>query len=239
MSRRIASLGLAFGVAILTSITAAQVVSAGVESQSAPFAEQTIDRSYLCTNGVRAGGLRDAWVSAKTAYLGEGSWTWLGRVSIGNRGKTPTKVGPDQTGRFATAYTHWGFSISAGEGTSSHPLEQPGLAIWSRWARACKVLPTARRVALSARGLNGGAVDYYGDDYNCPAPRKVFVRVRAVLSAATSFRLDRRSGYLEAVAPVQEGVIAVRRQSGKPFAYVSVNQSGKARIFTAPACVAD
>jgi hypothetical protein len=232
-------LGLGFLVALVLTLATVGGTTAGVESQSAPAASQTIDRAYLCTNGVRAGGLRETWVSGRTAYLGEGTSTWLGRVTIGNRGKAPTRVGPDPRGRFTSAYTHWGFGIGAGEGTPSNSLDRPGLAIWSRWARACKILASKRRVPLSARGLSGGAVDYYVDGYSCPAPRKVFVRVRAVLSEATSFRLDRRSGYLEAIAPVQEGVIAVRMQSGKPFAYVSVNQSGKARIFTADRCVAD
>ena len=237
--RRIGSLGLAVGLSILMAVTAARAVSVSVGLQSAPAASQTIDRAYLCTNAVRAGGLRDLNVYAKTAYVGPGPENWLGRISIGNRGKAPTKIGPDQRGRFATAYGHWAFGVGAGTAEPTNPFDDAGLDVWARWARACNVVASTRRVPLSPRGLSGGAADYFGDNYTCPAPRKVFVRVRAVLSTPTSFRRDRRTGFLEATAPVQEGVVAVRTQSGKPFAFVSVNQSGKARIFTAPTCVAD
>jgi hypothetical protein len=120
--------------------------------------------------------------------------------------------------------------------------KQPGayeheFSIWSKWARACKPAPN-RLVPLSARGLSGGAASYFGDRYACPAPRRAYIRVRAIFRTPMSLRLDRRL-MLKTDVPVRQASFVVRTESGKPFAYASVNEAGKARLFTSPACVAE
>ena len=66
--------------------------------------------------------------------------------------------------------------------------------------------------------------------------------VRGVFRGTTSLRPDRAQGVLKvlrATGDLSEASFAVRTQSGKPVAFGTVNATGKARLFTAPGCVAD
>jgi hypothetical protein len=228
-------LALVSGVTAALVLTAIGVTAAGGGSPAAPAAARTFDRAYLCTNE-RFRGSRQIDLFARTGYFGPGPERWLGRFTIGSQGRTPTRIGPDKDGRFWPSYIHWTFAVGAGMGTPTNPLDHAGLDIWANWARACKVAPKGR-VQLSARGLSGGAVDYFGDRYKCPAPRRVYVCVRTVFGTAAPFRRDRRTGFLEAEASVHDGRLVMGTEAGKPFVYASVNSSGQARLFTAPSCV--
>jgi hypothetical protein len=241
-----------FAVVLTLSLTFATVggtTSAGVELQSSAGASRVIDRAYLCTNAVRAGGLREISVWGRTGFQDSGSWKWLAEASIGNNGRTPTLVGPDARGRRVTVYTHWHFGSSAGAGPlADDPTHERFFWIWSKWARACKSSPK-RLVPLSGRGLSGGEAGQSGDDYTCPAPRRVLVRARGVFSSPTyhgrpapdpppvGLRLDRRTLMLDTDVPLQQVSYAVRTQAGKPLAFVSANDSGKARLFAADSCI--
>jgi hypothetical protein len=227
----------ATGVLIVASLATLGGPSIGSASPLVPAAARTFDRAYLCTIE-HFRGSRQIDLFARSGYFGPGPERWLGRFTIGSQGRTPTRIGPDKEGRFWPSYIHWTFVVGAGMGTPTNPLDHAGLDIWANWARACKVAPK-RRVQLSARGLSGGAVDYFGDTYKCPAPRRVYVRVRAVFGTAAPFQRNRRTGFLEAAASVHDGRLVIRTQAGKPFAYASVDESGRARLLTAPSCVAD
>ncbi len=66
--------------------------------------------------------------------------------------------------------------------------------------------------------------------------------VRGVFRGTTSLRPDRAQGVLKvlrATGDLSEAAFAVRTQSRKPVAFGTVTASGKARLFTAPSCVAD
>jgi hypothetical protein len=73
-------------------------------------------------------------------------------------------------------------------------------------------------------------VDYFGDNYACPAPRQAHVRVRAIFQTPMSLRLGRRTMMLKTDVPVQQASFVIHTESGKPFAYASVNESGQARV---------
>lgn len=232
-------LGLGYTLAFVSAVAAAAAPGGGVRSQAMPAASRIIDRAFLCTNAVSERAVREINLGATTGFQDSGGWKWLAEASIGNTGRTPTKLGPNERGLRHTVHTHWGFNLTAGSGPPARDaapyLVERRFGIWSKWERACEPA-SKRRVPLSARGLSGGAADYFGDDFDCPAPRLVFVRLRGVFRTPASLRLDRESLNLTTDAPVLGASFAVRTESGKPLAFASVNDSGKARIFTARSC---
>jgi hypothetical protein len=233
------ALGLSAGLGVLVSLAALGGAGAGLVS---PAASHIFDRTYLCTNAPDKWRMRVIVAGAKAGFQDAGSWKWLTTAGITNTGTTPTKLGPNEFGFRGTAYTHWSFALAAGPGPAQRdpdsPREEPGLRIWSKWARACDYRPK-RRIPLTVRSLDGGDADYFGDRLECRrAPRKVLVRVRAVFARTpTPLRLEHVSGYLEATGPLAEAAFAVRTETGKPLAFARVSASGKARMFTAPSCV--
>jgi hypothetical protein len=236
---------LALGLSAVVGAFIAFAVLGGQDAggtPASPSASHIFDRTYLCTNARDKWRMRVIIAGAKAGFQDAGSWKWLTTAGITNTGATPTKLGPNEFGFRGTAYTHWSFALAAGPGPAQRdpdsPREEPGVRIWSTWAKACDHRPK-RRIPLTIRSLDGGAADYFGDRLECRrAPRKVFVRVRAVfVRTPTPLRLEHVSGYLQATGPLAEAVFAVRTESGKPLAFARVSASGKARMFTAPSCV--
>jgi hypothetical protein len=94
--------------------------------------------------------------------------------------------------------------------------------------------PTTSPVLLSAAGLRGGGAASLGSELKCDVQRRVLVRIRAVLASRASLH----GREFESVhVPVVEAKLAVRTVGGKPLAYATVSQSGKAKLFTAKGCV--
>ncbi|MBA2461018.1 MAG: hypothetical protein H0V45_04505 [Actinobacteria bacterium] len=93
---------------------------------------------------------------------------------------------------------------------------------------------SSRRVPLSPRGLSGGVASQLSDEYECPAPRRVYLRIRGVFRSPASLRLDRRFLYHNTEVPLKEAAIAVKSESGKPLAFVAVSESGKAAHLYGP-----
>jgi hypothetical protein len=117
------------------------------------------------------------------------------------------------------------------------PTEFQGLAVFDTTlliGEACR--PATARVPLSARGLDGGAADPFGDVYKCSVSRTVLVHVRAVFRSSAFLRRDPRSGARITRTPVRTASLAVRTQSGRPVVFATVLESGKARLFTSGAC---
>jgi hypothetical protein len=102
--------------------------------------------------------------------------------------------------------------------------------------------PRCRRssanVALTARGLSGGAASVFGGEFGCSVPRRVVIRVRAVFSAPMTLRLGSPYGFplLFARGKVAQGFVGIRTPSGKAVAFMSVFSSGNARLFTSGRC---
>jgi hypothetical protein len=212
----------------------------GKSSVLLPSASRVIDRAFLCTNAREAAGLRRMRLTVQRGYRDDGEWKLLASASITNDGAERTTV-RDPSGRRLTVNTHWGLSFSAGSGPLGRDPAAPPVkryfSIWSRWATACRAAAPAR-VALSPRGLSGGAADY-GDAFDCPGPRRVLVRVRGTFTAPTALKLDRATRWLTTNTSLQGASFVVRSESGRPLVFATVGHTGAARVFTAPSCIPD
>jgi hypothetical protein len=196
---------------------------AGPDSEAA----FVLDRTYSCAIALHGGiyqlesrahpGARSGGAWAKLAYAGlragvfsGGTGNLLAWVSAGQPAKTTTV---DQE--------FWTFDVRT-YGTI-------GIS-----GRACN--PSRASVPLVAKGLRGGAAEPIGDELKCDVPRRVLVRLRAVLPSRAS--LHGRE-FESTHVPVLEAKLAVRTLSGKPLAYATVSRTGKATLFTAKGCVAE
>jgi hypothetical protein len=104
------------------------------------------------------------------------------------------------------------------------------------WFRDGFCKSSSARVRLSTKGLSGGAADPYGGGYRCMTRKRVLVRIQGVFRSPTTLRRN-RFRQLWTREHVERGALAVTTMTGKPLAYMSVSESLKARIFTAPSCV--
>jgi hypothetical protein len=101
--------------------------------------------------------------------------------------------------------------------------------------KACRA--TSTRVPMTGKGLDGGPAGQLGVEYDCAAPRLVLIRLRATLAARAPVYRER--DFLKTKATLQSAQLAIRTRVGKALAFAAVFQSGKARLFVAPSCVAD
>ena len=211
----------------MTRFVASLAVVIALVSESAQARPEAfvLDRTYSCAitlhggiyqlenrahPGVRAGG---AW--SKLAYAGlragvfsGGTGNLLAWISAGKPTKTTTV---DQE--------FWTFDVRT--------FGTVGIS-----GRNCN--PAQAAVPLSAGALRGGAAAPLGSELKCDVPRRVLVRVRAVLASRASLH----GREFESVhVPVREAKLAVRTVSGKPLTYATVSQTGKATLFTAKGCV--
>ena len=97
--------------------------------------------------------------------------------------------------------------------------------------------PVKAKVSFSKAGLSGSSASPFGEKLDCPAPRRVLVRVRALATSKTELR--RRGAFLSTNAPFKSGRLAVRTERGKPIVYAEVLESGASRLYTAKGCVYD
>jgi hypothetical protein len=128
-----------------------------------------------------------------------------------------------------------------------------GLTVQSPVARLAAVFPslvelsprhcsrTRATVRLSAAELKRRATGPLALKFDCAAPRRVLVRVRAMFHVPTTFESGRPWGYpaLTAEGEVREAALAIRTRAGRPLAFATVSESGNVRLFTARACTKD
>ena len=101
--------------------------------------------------------------------------------------------------------------------------------------RNCRT--SSARIPLTRTGLQGGSPGQLGSTFDCVAPRRILIRVRAVFP--TSPRLRGVGGFLKTTQPVSEASFAVRSEGGMPLAYAEAFQSGRARLYTGSGCDED
>jgi hypothetical protein len=106
------------------------------------------------------------------------------------------------------------------------------ISVWGTLATRNRCRVSGTPLPLSRRGLRGGAVDWFGQTFDCAASRQVTVRVRATLSVPAS--LSSRQGNFGTTTPLTEARVVVATSTGKRLAYAEVLSSGKARLFTNP-----
>lgn len=201
---------------------------------SAPTTSRILDRSFICVHGplgdleeieARAGaGIRETrskWKQLPFAVVAAGRST----------------ISTSQWGPLTYSFA-W---VTAGEPSAATTIDSGWRKRWGRKGvpatlgvslRACKQATT--RVPLSAARLSGGGASPFGEEYDCPTPSRLLVRMRAVLRSPAALRT--RQSFLATSVPVREARLAVRTLTGRPLVYAEVFDSGKARLFTAPSC---
>lgn len=199
---------------------------------SKPAASQVIDRTFVCVHGP-LGDLKEIEARAGRGIReGRSGWKQLPYAVVA-------------TGRSTNSLSRWGsltFAyawITAGSPSAGTTIDHP---YWRKFgvpatlgisAQACR--RAMARVPLSRAGLSGTPASPFGDELDCPTPRRFLVRVRAALTTSASLR-DRQDFFATSI-PVRTAQLAVRTQGGKPLMYAETSNSGKASIFTAKSCV--
>ena len=205
-------------VALALAVLAVGPARAG---QDAPF---VLDRTYTCAIPLH-GGIYQFESRAHPGQRASGSWTKLAFAGL-------------RAGAFSGGSGNLLAWISAGTPTKTTVIDQE---FWtfnvSQFGtvgiRGDLCNPTKAPVPLTAAGLGGGPAAPLGDELKCEAPRRVLIRVRAVLTSRASLR----GRVFESVhVPVREAKLAVRTLSGKPLTYGTVMESGKATLHTAKGC---
>jgi hypothetical protein len=200
------------GVVTVGSLVA---VSAGGGAESAP---RIIDRTLVCkVSGVGyPDSVRSLGVSA-TPY------------------EAATNTSP-QMGAGYFAYGYPGMGVSLRTGPAGRENEVPTGELSMTRTQTGRCTNTRLRIPFSSRALAGGLTGPDRKRYNCDVPAKVVIRVRAVFSRPTFFRVNPRfPDSEEAKGDISNAFLAVTTLRGrKPLAFASVHHAtGKARIFVA------
>jgi hypothetical protein len=192
-----------------------------------------VDRTIVCAAAL-SGGIYEIEIRAQAGAAKRGS-TWA-KPAV-------TMITTGSTGSAAEALDNalvWAFAGRPTPDATVIPDPFVGftypIRAWGTLAMANRCRVSRTRPALSSSGLQGGRVDGLGETFDCPSPRRVLIRTRAV---AADSALSIRRGYLGTTTPLTEARVVVATTSGKRLAYAEVFASGKARLFTAPSCVAD
>jgi hypothetical protein len=95
-------------------------------------------------------------------------------------------------------------------------------------------------VSLKPRRLQAAPPGPFGRSFDCEAPGRVYLRVRAVFFEPAPVQASRESGYqtLFAEGRISEAAVAVRTPSGKPLLFATLSGS-TARLFAARSCIED
>ena len=207
---------------VLAALLAVGSARADVEATTA-----VLDRTYTCSIPLH-GGIYQLENRAHPGSRSSGSWTKLAYAGL-------------RAGVFSGGTGNLLAWISAGKPTKTTTVDQE---FWTFDVRTFGTVgirgnlcnPTNAAVPLTPAGLRGGPAAPLGDELKCDVPRRVLVRLRAVLPSRASLH---GTEFESVHAPVREAKLAVRTLSGKPLSYATVSQSGKATLFTARGCVPD
>lgn len=197
-----------------------------------PSAPRLLDRTLVCST-VPVGGARRITVKGHQGIRERSSeWKQLAFAVVGTgaAGGSP-QTSLDNSLAWITAGVPTGHTSMDAGGTWPHYPHNEGTIVFNR--RLCT--PSAARVPLVPAGLQGGAAGPFGEEVDCFPPRRVLLRLRAVMQSPV--RLFGNAMFLKATIPAREGYLAVRTLSGKPLVYASVLASGRARLYTAPSCI--
>ncbi len=203
-------------------------------SEASTLSGGAIDRTLLCATAP-TGGIYEIEARAHRGIReGPSRWKQLPFAVVGSGGT----AGRANTPELFDNSLAW---ISAARATATTTVDTEFMAVpvsaLGTLAVKAGCRTTTTPVPLTPAGLEGGAASPFGDELDCSSPRRVLVRVRAVLGAPTSLR--KRGMVLKTTVPVKEARLTIRTQTGKPLVYAEVFESGKARLFTAKGCVPD
>jgi hypothetical protein len=210
--------------AVLITLIGAFAARADSDAASA----LVLDRTFVCSVELK-GGLYELEARAHAGVRSGSTWAKLPYTALrtGNFGRAP--VGNMLAWVTAGAPAR---STTVDQEFWTFPVAEAGtVGIYNKLCRHA-----AQPTPLQRTGLRSQVVGHLGSELVCEVPRRVLVRVRAVLSS--SGRLRSGQDFQFTHAPLREATLAVRTLSGKPVAYAAVSQTGKATLFTAKGCVA-
>jgi hypothetical protein len=215
--------------ALFVSVSLAQTSVAGTTAPA------VIDRTLLCSTHSIGGGLYQFEIRAQEG-IRQSRTTWrslafaaarIGRITIGPS-QLDNSLAWAGAGR-ASATTN----LEEYDTRSPYPAKVHGTLALNQ--KACR--PSSARVALTAKRLDGGPAGQLGVEYDCAAPRRVLIRLRATLASRAPVYQDRH--FLKTKATLESAYLAIRTQAGRPLAFAAVFTSGKARLFVAANCLPD
>lgn len=216
-------------LALAVGISAADIAPATPNAVST----QVFDRTLLCSTLAIGGGLHQFEIKAR-AGIRQDRTTWKSLAFVAAR-SGHVAIGPAMLDD-AIAWAGAGrvsHATTLEESRIPYPAQTYGtLAVNQQLCR-----PSNARVPLTPKGLDGGPAGPLGEEYDCPAPSRVLVRLRATLATRTPVYRDRH--LLKTKATLRTASLAIRTRTGKPLAFAAVFESGSARLFTAPGCLAD
>ena len=212
------------------------------------------------TFAVRRRGLAlRAFVPGKSAapcYVATASETWTSGVATGPGPTSGTRIvdrtflcSTEMQGGIRMISIH--ASSGSGEGTAQrgpsislltgHAGSLASASTSSLYLYPDRCTDARAPVPLAARSLVPRPPGLWRE-FECEAPQRVLLRVRAAFRAPTTLESSRSSyGYrlLSAQGEISEAAIAIRTQAGKPLAYASLSASGRARLHAARNCAED
>lgn len=213
---------------VLAGATATLAVALAPGGGAEPSASSVVDRTFVCGVKLRAGA-RKVNPAAWSGFRDGARWSWLPYAEV---------QGPD--------FRLYAFIASGA------PIPQlvPGSAVAPfapRWAGidASPCNPVATVVPFTRRGLDGDSSSRFAfsGGFECTAPSRVLVRVRAEFRTAVSFAQQRigssRYYTTTSATPARRATLAMTTIAGKPLVYATVADTGKATLFTAPTCIPD
>jgi hypothetical protein len=207
-----------------------------VEDRALPFqasasATRVLDRTLVCTTTL-VGGVREIKVRGHRGIRqGRSEWRQVPFAVVGSGTVASATESLESSFAWITAGEPGGHtSMDAPTGWPHYPHNEGTIAF-----RRGPCTPSAARVPLAPGRLDGGAASPFGEELDCETPRRVLVRVRAVMQSPPL--LFGSGQFLRTVVPARVSYLAVRTLAGRPLVFASALASGKARLFTAPSCV--
>jgi hypothetical protein len=219
------------GLVVRSARSVGPAASASPAPPAAPVA--VIDRTYVCETTL-LGGIYELKSRAHPGIRSSSGWSKLPFVIAASGGWAGPLTGLPNAAGNSLAWISAGTpsaSTTVDLDSQSFPVSGGGtLGVNSDLCR-----PSKAAVPLTSSGLRGGAVRK-GVFVDCPAPRRLLIRIRATVEGSTALR-DRARIFHATNAPAREAKLAVRTPAGKPVSYAEVVQSGQTRIFTGKGCV--
>lgn len=201
------------------------VALAAGSAEARPAATYVLDRTYACAVPLH-GGIYKLEPRAHPGIRSGRAWNKLAYASL-------------RAGVFSGGTGNLLAWVSGGRPAPETTVDQE---FWTFDVRTYGTIgidgrqcnPTRAALPFSRKGLRGGAAAALGSELGCAAPRRILVRIRAVLASRGALH----GREFETVhVPVVEAKLAARTPAGKPLSYATVSQSGKATLFTAKGCV--
>lgn len=201
------------------AVTMLVALAAALETTAAPAQKSRIvDRTLLCAVELQ-GGVYELNVYGQSGVrLQENPSKWKELPSA-----------------FVNSGSTWTAGLAGATAGRPDPTTQVSSALWYD-AKRCR--RTSARVSLTPKGLGGGPANQWQERWECPATRRIHIRVRAEFARPVDWDFISFSQQFGASGPPLEvAQLMATTPTGKQLAYVDVNESGRTRILLRGNCV--